>query len=179
MPHMQALFTFACRLCRDNEDAADLMQDTYLKAFRSWDSFQSGSNCKAWMFRILKNSFINNYRRKQASPEMVDYDTVEDFIESVRDSALESTDLERSIFDNTFDDEVTHAIETLPEEFRTAVLLCDVEGFSYADISLIMDSPVGTVRSRIHRGRGMLARNLANYALSRGYGSKQFQQGAI
>lgn len=168
---MQALYNFAVRLCRDSEDAADLVQETFLKAFRFFDKFERGTNCKAWLFRILKNSYINRYRKTSKEPDVVGYDVVEDFYETIRDPNIAVSAPEDEVFSNAMDDEVARAIEELPEEFRTVVILCDIEEFTYEEIAEFVDCPIGTVRSRLHRARKMLASRLYDYARERGYGS--------
>jgi RNA polymerase sigma-70 factor (ECF subfamily) len=171
MPHMQALYNFAVRLCRDPEDAADLVQETYLKAFRFFDKFERGTNCKAWLFRILKNSYINRYRKSSKEPDVVGYDVVEDFYETIRDPNVAASAPEEEVFASAMDDVVARAIEELPEEFRTVVILCDIEEFTYEEIAEFVDCPIGTVRSRLHRARKMLASRLYEYARQRGYGT--------
>jgi RNA polymerase sigma-70 factor, ECF subfamily len=171
MPHMTALHNFALRLCRDPDDAADLVQETMLKAFRFFDKFERGTNCKAWLFRILKNSYINRYRKTSKEPDTVGYDVVEDFYETVRDPNIAASAPEEEVFASAMDDEVAKAIEELPEEFRTVVILCDIEQFTYEEIAEFVDCPIGTVRSRLHRARKMLAASLYEYARARGYGS--------
>ncbi len=170
MPHMSALFHFAVRLCRDRDDAADLVQETFLKAFRFFDKFERGTNCKAWLFRILKNSYINKYRKSSKEPDVVEYDVVEDFYDTIKDSSVATSTLEEQVFDQALDDEVATAIDRLPDEFRTVVILCDIEGFTYEEIADFVDCPIGTVRSRLHRARKMLAASLVEYARQRGYG---------
>jgi RNA polymerase sigma-70 factor, ECF subfamily len=171
LPHMSALFNFAVRLCRDRDDAADLVQETYLKAYRFFDKFERGTNCKAWLFRILKNSYINRYRKNSKEPDVVDYDTVEDFYEVVRDSSAVVPGSEEQVFAEALDDEVAKAIDALPDEFRTVIILCDIEEFTYEEIADFVDCPIGTVRSRLHRARKMLAATLYEYATKRGYGT--------
>ncbi len=169
LPHMDALYNFALQLTQDSDDAADLLQETYIKAYRFWDKFEKGTNCKAWLFRIMKNSFINFYRKNIKSPEKLDYDEIEEIYETIKSNEQNPHNLDREIYDNVFDDEIMEAIKSLPEEFRTVLLMCDVEGMSYEEIADFMDIPIGTVRSRIHRGRKLLAIKLYNYAKSRGY----------
>jgi RNA polymerase sigma-70 factor, ECF subfamily len=171
IPHMQALYNFALRLTRNPDDASDLVQDTYLKAFRFFDKFEAGTNCKAWLFRILKNSYINTYRKTSKAPDTVDYDVVEEFYETIRDSTIESSTIEEQVFQNALDDEVARAVEALPDEFRTVLILADIEGFSYEEIAEFADCPIGTVRSRLHRARKLLAVALMHYAQQRGFGS--------
>ncbi len=169
LPHMDALYNFALQLTRDSDDAADLLQETYVKAYRFWDKFEKGTNCKAWLFRIMKNSFINFYRKNTRSPEKLDYDEIEEIYETIKSDQENPHNLDREIYDNIFDDEVMEAIKSLPEEFRTVLLMCDVEGMTYEEIADFLDIPIGTVRSRIHRARKVLATKLYQYAKSRGY----------
>lgn len=169
LPHMNALYNFAMQLTQDSDDAADLLQETYLKAYRFWDKFEKGTNCKAWLFRIMKNSFINFYRKNTRSPEKLDYDEIEEIYETIKSDEQNPNNLERQIYNNIFDDDVMNAIKSLPEEFRTVLLLCDVEGMTYEEIADFLDIPIGTVRSRLHRARKLLATKLYNYAKTRGY----------
>jgi len=169
VPHLSALYNFAVRLTRDRDDAADLVQETMLKAFRFFGSFERGTNCKAWLFRIMKNSFINRYRRTSKAPDTVEYDAVEEFYETIKDSAVETSTLEAELFDNALDDEVSAAIQSLPDDFRTVIILCDIEGFTYEEIAEFIDCPIGTVRSRLHRARKILAAQLSTYARERGF----------
>ena len=173
IPHMGALLNFAIRMTGNEDDANDLVQETYLRAFRFFDKFERGTNCKAWLFRILKNTFINSYRKQKKEPHKVDYEDVENFYESAKPSNTDDAHLEREIFDNLLDDEVSEAIQTLPEDFRTVVILSDIEGFTYNEIADFVDCPVGTVRSRLHRARKMLYSKLYKYADDKGYISKE------
>jgi len=169
LPHMNALYSFAVRLCRDRDDASDLLQETFLKGYRFFDKFEPGTNCKAWLFRILKNTYINQYRKDKKEPDTVEYDTIEEFYDLIRSESSESTDLQKRIFDNLLDDEISIALDSLPESFRTAIILCDLEGMTYEEISEILECPIGTVRSRLHRARNILASKLIKYAKNRGY----------
>ena len=169
VPHMDALFNFALRMTGDSDEANDLIQETYMRAFRFWEKFEKGTNCKAWLYRILKNTYINSYRRDTKGPEKVDYEDVENFYENVKPSHTEDSHLEREIFDNLLDDEVSRAIDSLPEEFRTVIILSDIEGFTYEEIADFIDCPVGTVRSRLHRARKMMFTKLYKYAAKKGY----------
>lgn len=171
LPHLNALYSFAVRLCRNRDDAQDIVQETFLRAFRFFDSFEPGTNCKAWLFRILKNTYINKYRHDAREPETVEYDVIEEFYESVRADYTESTNGEEKFFASMLGDEVTAALDSLPEDFRTAVVLCDIEGCTYEEIAAFLDCPIGTVRSRLHRARSMLAARLAEYAKTRGFNS--------
>lgn len=169
LPHMDAVYNFALRMTGDGDDANDLVQDTFLKAFRFFDKFESGTNCKAWLFRIMKNTFINTYRKKKKEPDKVDYQEVEQFYENVKPSFTESAHLEKEIYDNLLDDEISTAITSLPDDFKTVIILSDIEGFTYDEIADFVDCPVGTVRSRLHRARKMLFAKLYNYANEKGY----------
>lgn len=169
IPHMDALYNFALRLTTDPNDAEDLVQDTIVKAYRFFSSYEKGTNAKAWMFRILKNSFINNYRKTSKKPSQVDYDEVSSYYESIRAESTQTSDLESLMFREMMDDDLSTALTRLPEDFRTVVLLCDVEGYTYEEIANMLDVPIGTIRSRLHRGRNLLKTELLEYAKKRGY----------
>jgi RNA polymerase sigma-70 factor (ECF subfamily) len=172
LPHMQALYTAALRLTRNPADAEDLVQETFLKAYRSFDRYEDGTNLKAWLYKILTNTFINNYRAAKRRPEKADVEDVEDLYMYRRWGELQNAGTGRSAEDEVFerftDDEVKQAIESLPEAFRIAVLLADVEGFSYKEIADITEVPIGTVMSRIHRGRKALQKALTDFAVAKG-----------
>ena len=169
MPHVDSMYSFAYRLTFDEDDAKDLVQDTYMKAFRFINSFERGTNAKAWLFRILKNSFINEFRKKSKQPAKVDYNEVEQYYNS--DDAGESitTDLRVETVQHMIGDEVSGALNTIPVDFRTVIILSDLEGFTYEEMSKILDIPIGTVRSRLHRARNMLKDKLAEYAKEMGF----------
>lgn len=169
IPHLDSLYNFAIRLTTDPTEAEDLVQDTIVKAYRFFHSYEKGTNAKAWLFRILKNSYINNYRKKSKQPHQVDYDEVSAFYETVRSEQSDTTDMEDIMYRDMLDDQVTRALERLPEDFRTVVLLCDVEGFTYEEIANMLDVPIGTIRSRLHRGRNLLRAELTDYADKKGY----------
>ncbi|HNF47894.1 MAG TPA: sigma-70 family RNA polymerase sigma factor [Chitinophagales bacterium] len=169
MPHADALYNFAYQLSYNDDDANDLVQETYMKAFRFIDSYQEGTNSKAWLFKILKNIFINEYRRKKREPEKIDYDDVITFSDEDDDNSAAYFDLREDLFDNMMGDEITNALNKLPIEFKTVILLCDIEGFSYEEIAKIIDIPIGTVRSRLHRARNMLKQLLKDYADQMGF----------
>ena len=173
IPHMDALFNFALRMTGDSDEADDLVQETYLKAFRFFDKFEKGTNCKAWLFRIMKNTFINSYRKTSKEPDKIDYEEVENFYENIKSSSTDSAHLEKEMYDNLLDDELSNAIASLPEDFRTVIILCDIEGFTYDEIADFVDVPVGTVRSRLHRARKMLFAELYEYAADKGYIDKE------
>jgi len=167
MPLMDQLYSAALRMTRNAADAEDLVQETYLKAYRGYERFEEGTNLKAWMYRILTNSYINRYRAKQRRPDETDLDDVEDMYLYRRLGGEHSSlgeSAEESFLSSVTDDNVKHAIEALPENFRLAVLLADVEGFAYKEIAEILDIPIGTVMSRIHRGRKALEKQLHDYA---------------
>jgi len=169
MPHVDALYNFAFHLVLNEEDANDLVQDTFLKAYRFIDSYQVGTNAKAWLFQILKNSFINEYRRKTRKPGEVDYEDYVAYQDSDEASAIGELDLREEIFKGLIGDEVTKSLNDLPIDFRTVILLSDVEGFSYEEIAKIIDIPIGTVRSRLHRARNLMKEKLREYAKKMGY----------
>ncbi|MCC5943227.1 MAG: sigma-70 family RNA polymerase sigma factor [Balneolaceae bacterium] len=169
IPHLDALYNFGLRLTSDPNDAEDLVQDTIVKAYRFFSSYEKGTNAKAWLFRILKNSYINNYRKKSKKPHEVDYDEVATFYETIRDERTETSDLEDKMFRELIDDDLSNALDSIPEDFRTVVLLCDVEDFTYEEIANMLDVPIGTIRSRLHRGRNLLKAQLMDYAAKRGY----------
>lgn len=172
IPHLDALYNFGLRLTSDPNDAEDLVQDTIVKAYRFFNSYEKGTNAKAWLFRILKNSYINNYRRDSKRPQQVDYDEVSSFYESIRAARTDTSDLEDQMYRDLMDDDINGALEDLPEDFRTVVLLCDVEGFTYEEIANMLDVPIGTIRSRLHRGRNLLKAQLLEYAQKRGFAEK-------
>lgn len=169
LPHMNALYNFALRMTGDPDDADDLVQETFLKAFRFFDKFEKGTNCKAWLFRILKNSYINDYRKQSKEPNKVDYEDIENFYENIKSSDVKSSHLEEDVFNNLLDDNISAAISSLPEDFRTVIILSDIEGFTYEEIADFVDCPIGTVRSRLHRARKMLYARLLKYAQEKGY----------
>ena len=172
MPHMSSLYSAALRMTRNPADAEDLVQETYLKAYRGFGGFQEGTNLKAWMYRILTNTFINTYRAKKRRPEESELEEIEDLYLYRRLGGLEAAAAGRSaedeLLDHITDSEVKEAIESLPEQFRMAVLMADVEGFSYKEIAEILDIPIGTVMSRLHRGRKGLQKRLYEFAVARG-----------
>ncbi len=156
MPHIDAMYNFAYRLTFDEDDAKDLVQETYLKAFRFINSFEQGTNAKAWLFRILKNSFINDYRKKSKEPSKVDYNEVETYYNSEDANVEITTDLRVDALKDMIGDEVSNALNSLAVDFRTVIILCDLEGFTYEEMAKILDIPIGTVRSRLHRARNLL-----------------------
>lgn len=172
-PLMDALYNFAFHLVYNEEDANDLVQETFLKAYRFIDSYQEGTNAKAWLFKILKNAFINDYRKKTRQPSKVDMEDITGFHDTDDASPVTYVDLRQDVFKDLMGDEVTQALNALPVDFRTVILLCDIEDFSYEEIAGIIDIPIGTVRSRLHRARNILKEKLRQYAQSEGYKEKR------
>lgn len=169
MPHINSMYNFAYRLTLDEDDAKDLVQDTFLKSYRFIDSFQQGTNAKAWLFRILKNSFINDYRKKSKEPAKVDYQEVEGYYNSDDVDEVITTDLRAETLQDMIGDEISNALNALDVDFRTVIILCDLEGFKYDEMAKILDIPIGTVRSRLHRARNLLKEKLSEYARKMGY----------
>jgi len=171
MPFAENLYAAAMRMTRNPADAEDLVQETFLKAYRAYDSFQEGTNLKAWLYRILTNTYINAYRARKRRPEETDLEDVEDLYLYHRLGGLEAAQAGRSaeeeVLDRITDDDVKQAIESLPEQFRLAVVLSDIEGFSYKEIAEIMGTPLGTVMSRLHRGRRAMQRTLLELQLKK------------
>jgi RNA polymerase sigma-70 factor (ECF subfamily) len=171
MTYMSSLYSAALRMTRNPADAEDLVQETYLKAYRAFGSFQEGTNLKSWLYKILTNTFINNYRSRRRRPTETELDDVEDLYLYRRLGGLEAASMGRSaedlVLDHISEAEIKAAVEALPEPFRLAVVLADVEGFSYKEIAEILDVPIGTVMSRLHRGRKALQRTLHTFAQER------------
>jgi RNA polymerase sigma-70 factor (ECF subfamily) len=172
MEFMPGLYSAALRMTRNRADAEDLVQETYLKAYRSYGSFTEGTNLRAWLYRILTNTYINSYRAAQRRPELADVEDVEDLYLYKRlagsGGSVPGRSAEDEALERFTDEDVKGALEALPEAFRMAVMLADVDGFSYKEIAEITDVPIGTVMSRIHRGRKALQKALLDFAVARG-----------
>src|SRR5262245_2269418 len=172
LAHVDALYGAAYRLTRNARDAEDLVQDSLLRAYKFWDSFQQDSNCKAWLLRIVTNTFINEYQRRKRSREVLDAATAEQDATDgvlVHTSAGDKQSPDQALLQASVSDDVQRALEQLPDDFRTAVILCDMQGLSYKEIAEIMECPVGTVMSRLFRGRKLLAGALREFAVAEGY----------
>jgi RNA polymerase sigma-70 factor (ECF subfamily) len=171
MPLMDGLYGAAMRMTRKPADAEDLVQETYLRAYRGFGGFEQGTNLKAWLYRILTNTYINQYRKKKRRPDESDIDDVEDLYLYRRLGGLAGATAGRSaeeeLFEQITDSNIKEALEALPEQFRMAVLLADVEGFAYKEIAEILDVPIGTVMSRLHRGRKGLQKQLYEFGRER------------
>lgn len=176
VPHLEALYATALRLTKNGNDAEDLVQETMLKAFRYFGKYEKGTNCKAWLFKIMTNTFINKYRKQQKRKEFL----VDDDFRPLQERAVapelnpfvDEIANEESMYFKLFGDEVRQALEEVPVDFRMVVLLADLQDFAYKEIAEIMDCPIGTVMSRLYRGRRMLQALLADYAQSHGLETK-------
>ncbi len=171
LPYREQLYKTAVRLARSAEDAEDLVQETYLKAYRHYSSFRPGTNLKAWLFKILKNTFINEYRRRKQVPPQVDFADLEETFESVLVTADRATPRtpEDELVDGALDSEVRRALTGLPHNYKVVVLLADIEGCAYKEIADILAIPVGTVMSRLYRGRRLLERALLSFGVRYNY----------
>ena len=162
--HMNSFYNTALRMTGNEAEAEDLVQDACLRAFRFFDKFEKGTNFKAWLFKIIRNIYINKYRKEIKTPQMMDVSDAEAI------GFLSETDTpEILIFDDLLDDDITKALDSLPDDFRLTLIMSDLEGFSYKEIADILDCPIGTVMSRLHRGRKLLRKNLYEYAKEHGY----------
>jgi RNA polymerase sigma-70 factor (ECF subfamily) len=172
LQYAKQLYSAAMRMTRNPADAEDLVQETFLKAYRAYNTFEEGTNLKAWLYRILTNTYINKYRKESRRPSEVDLGTVEDFYLYRRVGSEESAEVARTtedrVLDGLVESDIKKAVEDLPENFRLPVLLADLEGFSYKEIAEILDIPIGTVMSRLHRGRKAMQKSLWEFAVERG-----------
>lgn len=176
MPHADALLRTAVRMTRNPSDAEDLVQETYLKAYRFFDRFERGTNIRAWLFKIMTNLFINSYRDRAKRPEETSFDEMEDFSlysKMAADTQKDGTNPEKELFDKLYGDEVQRALDRLPEEFKMVVMLNFVEGFSYQEIAEILGIELGTVKSRLHRGRKLLQKSLWEFAKKSGFAKEK------
>jgi RNA polymerase sigma-70 factor (ECF subfamily) len=169
LPYSDALHSFAFRLVREENDANDLVQETFLRAYRFLHSFEEGTNAKAWLFRILKNTFINDFRKKSKEPSKVDYNEIETFVNTEEVDTPPTHDAKEENRQYLIGDEIANALNSLDIDFRTILILSDLEDFKYDEMAKILDIPIGTVRSRLHRARGLLKDKLQEYAKTKGY----------
>jgi len=169
LTHQNDLFKYALKIVSNTDDAQDLVQETYYKAFKNYHQFEIGTNSKAWMFMILKNTFINNYRKIKREPAKVDYDEIEDIYENIKSDRTRNNNLDLDFYQNLLDDDLSNALKKLPEKMKVVFLLCDLEGYAYEEISGMINIPIGTVRSRLHRARKILQDELFGYAKLNGY----------
>ncbi len=169
LPHQDALYNYALKIVHNTDDAQDLLQETYYKAYKNYHQFEKGTNSKAWMFMILKNTFINNYRKHKKEPLKIDYDAIEDLYENIKSEQANDNNLDLEFYNNLLDDELSSALSKLPVKMKEVFLLYDLEDYSYEEIAEIMNIPIGTVRSRLHRTRKLLQDELFGYAKVNGY----------
>ena len=169
LPHMTILHNYAFHLTMNSENAKDLLQDTYIKAYRFWGHFETGTNVKAWLYRIMKNSYINYYRKEIREPKKVEYKEYHLPYNSIQETYLAHKHKPEKSYNEIFGDEIACSLESLNDSFRNVIVLSDVEGLSYEEIANMVDCPIGTVRSRLHRGRKLLKKKLFNYAKENGY----------
>ena len=170
LQHIDLLFNSAVQMIGNRADAEDLVQDTYMKAFKYFDKFKKGTNCKAWLFKVMRNTFINDFRKRSRMPVQVNFDDVEKFYpDKEHEPEYDLTQIDHEhMYDELLEDDVKKALDSLPFEYRMVVILSDIEGFSYQEIAEIMDCPVGTVRSRLSRARKMLQKKLYDFAVAKG-----------
>jgi RNA polymerase sigma-70 factor, ECF subfamily len=169
LPHMAILRAYAFHLTMNSEHAKDLLQDTYLKAYRFWGNFEKGTNIKSWLYCIMKNSYINLYRKEIKEPKKVEYQDYHLPYSTTQEISFDQKHLPEKTYNEIFGDEIARSIESLKDSFRNILILSDVEGHTYEEIANIVDCPVGTVRSRLYRGRSQLRKKLFNYAKKNGY----------
>lgn len=169
LPHLEAMYNFAYKLTTNEEDAKDLVQESFMKALRFVRLFERGTNAKAWLFKIIKNSFINDFRKRNREPSKIDYQEVENIYDKGDMEGRVIADLRAESMRNRIGDEVSRALNSLAREYRVVIILCDLEGFTYEEMASILDIPIGTIRSRLHRARSLMKDRLADYAKKMGY----------
>lgn len=169
LPYSDMLYSYAYYLTSDADDAGDLLQETFLKAFRFFEKFEEGTNAKAWLYRIMRNTYINDYRRKKRRPDVVTYDDQISAYQLAPHDYKAANDLRETIEKETLNDEISGAIASLPEKFKSVIVLRDIEDLPYEEIAEALQIPVGTVRSRLHRARALLFTTLKEYAKEKGY----------
>ncbi len=171
LPFLDGLYNMAFRLTRNAEDAEDLVQETFFKAYKHYEKFEPGTNLKAWLYRIMKNTFINGYRKRQSQPPQSAFSDIEDSFETLvaSDAGGQAKNPEQEILEKVLDEDVQQALDNLRDDYRMVLLLVDLEGFSYKEAAGILEVPVGTVMSRLYRGRRLLEQTLLTYAQQHGY----------
>jgi RNA polymerase sigma-70 factor (ECF subfamily) len=169
LPHLDSLYSFGVYLAGDRDRAKDLLQETYLKAYRFLDKFEPGTNARAWLYRIMRNTYINDYRRIRRAPDLVEYDDQTSGAQMLHDVTIDREHLSARINEDLFDDEIAVALQALPEKYKSVVVLRDVEDLPYEEIAEALEIPIGTVRSRLHRARALLFDRLKKYAQAKGY----------
>jgi RNA polymerase sigma-70 factor (ECF subfamily) len=169
LPHKDALYYYALNIVHNEDDALDLLQETFYKAYKNYHQFKEGTNSKAWMFMILKNTFINNYRKSKREPIKIEYDGIEDIYENIKSKQVRNNNFDEEFYNNLLDDELSDAMAKLPKSMKKVFCLYDLEGYSYEEIADIIKIPIGTVRSRLHRARKLLQAELFCYAKAKGY----------
>ena len=168
VPHMDYLYNYAAKMTGNKKIASNLINESYKKAFNFWINLEEGTDCKAWMFRIIRNTYIGSFRKKNKIPDDVDYEAIENSYEKIKSSLTDNEHLEKDIYDNLTDDELSEAISSLPEDFRTVIVLCDIFDKTYDQIADFVDVPVGTVQSRLYRARKMLFAKLNKFPVDKG-----------
>lgn len=175
LPYMVILHNYAFHLTMNHDNAKDLLQDTYIKAYRFWGHFESGTNVKAWLYRIMKNSYINYYRKETREPKKVEYKEYHLPYNSIQETPDTHKHVADKSYDEIFSDEIARPLELLNDSFRDIIILSDIEGLSYEEIAHTLDCPIGTVRSRLHRGRKLLKKKLFHYAKKNRYIHKGYE----
>jgi len=173
LPHRTLLYNYAFYITRNSDDANDLLQETFLKAYRFWHNFENGTNVKAWLYRIMKNSYINYYRKETREPKKVEYKEYHLPYDTIQETSFTYKYVRNTTNDEIFGDEIARSLQSLNDSFRDVIFLSDVEGLSYEEIANTINCPIGTVRSRLHRGRKLLRKKLFVYARENGYISKE------